>query len=656
MISRANAAPSPAVQATFTTSGKVKQTVYNVRDYGATGNTRIVADGAITSGLKVLTSLTANFTTADIGKLITVKGAGVAGAILGTSIASFNSSTSVTLTASAGSTVSAAVTIYGTDDLAAINLAIAAATPTGGTVFFPPGGYGITGSIVISPVESATKSCVVPSLIADSVPGRIGDIGTSSFLDEVDVVGLYPLTGYSQGALMVDYVSRDNVQSLNGATVKGLGLICNDIAAGMRISNTRRFHVSDIGIDHSAIPTVGASSSGGFNAVQQGGTSTAYNIYENIAVAYSAGDGFAHNAAGDDIFLGCYDLNSTGYAFKCQGFGRFIGCHYEASGQGWYVQGGNKPNMVIGAEFFGVPVGNAVQVTSSGIDFPVQFISCNFQNHPGSSPTEQAGSLIVVKNNGSWPVRAEFIGCTFESNTNMTDFIYVEAAVVTGSNVQFSQSSFLGTPGTTAYNDTSGHNVLQFWGCNGIANLNYNASVLTALSSSNKIPLVINQNDTTNNPNALNISNTGTGNSLNIAHNGGTNNPAVKVVTTGTTGGGNNVLGLELESTTATTGAAINMLWNSAGFTSTGGYGVVNVRQLHASATGHALVVEQAGTGAGISIKSGRVALAASTTATPSMNIASGTAPTSPTDGDIWFDGTNLKMRVSGSTKTFTLI
>ena len=40
----------------------------------------------------------------------------------------------------------------------------------------------------------------------------------------------------------------------------------------------------------------------------------------------------------------------------------------------------------------------------------------------------------------------------------------------------------------------------------------------------------------------------------------------------------------------------------------------------------------------------------ASTTAAASLRIRSGVAPTSPNDGDIWYDGTNLKMRVGGTT------
>jgi len=47
--------------------------------------------------------------------------------------------------------------------------------------------------------------------------------------------------------------------------------------------------------------------------------------------------------------------------------------------------------------------------------------------------------------------------------------------------------------------------------------------------------------------------------------------------------------------------------------------------------------------------------IAAGTTAKSQINLASSTAPTSPVDGDVWFDGTNLKIRVSGATKTVTI-
>ena len=44
-----------------------------------------------------------------------------------------------------------------------------------------------------------------------------------------------------------------------------------------------------------------------------------------------------------------------------------------------------------------------------------------------------------------------------------------------------------------------------------------------------------------------------------------------------------------------------------------------------------------------------------STTAKSSLRIRTGVAPTSPNDGDIWLDGTDMKIRIGGVTKTITI-
>lgn len=49
------------------------------------------------------------------------------------------------------------------------------------------------------------------------------------------------------------------------------------------------------------------------------------------------------------------------------------------------------------------------------------------------------------------------------------------------------------------------------------------------------------------------------------------------------------------------------------------------------------------------------VDIAAGTTALAQIRLRNGVAPTSPNNGDIWFDGTDIKMRIGGVTKTFTL-
>src|SRR5215471_18683743 len=83
-------------------------TLFNVKDYGATGKTLSVSDGAITSGTATLTSASGLFSLNDQGKRITIVGAGSAGASLNTTIASYSSSTQVTIAINASTTVSGA--------------------------------------------------------------------------------------------------------------------------------------------------------------------------------------------------------------------------------------------------------------------------------------------------------------------------------------------------------------------------------------------------------------------------------------------------------------------------------------------------------------------------------------------------------------------
>lgn len=89
---------------------------YEIRDVSEIAESEIatttLTDGAITATDATLTSASATFTTDDIGKEIIVAGAGTAGADLLTTIASWNSATSVELTDVAVTTVSGATVQY----------------------------------------------------------------------------------------------------------------------------------------------------------------------------------------------------------------------------------------------------------------------------------------------------------------------------------------------------------------------------------------------------------------------------------------------------------------------------------------------------------------------------------------------------------------
>ena len=128
----------------------------DIRAYGAVGDAKALTDATMSAGSAVLTSATANFTSADVGKTIYVMcGSSL---LLKTSILSFQSATQVTLATAAtnaswilgGPNVNA---IYGTPNAAALENALAdaqaAALPSVSTsryavrkhVLVPPGNF-----------------------------------------------------------------------------------------------------------------------------------------------------------------------------------------------------------------------------------------------------------------------------------------------------------------------------------------------------------------------------------------------------------------------------------------------------------------------------------------------------------------------------------
>jgi hypothetical protein len=101
-------------------------------------------------------------------------------------------------------------------------------------------------------------------------------------------------------------------------------------------------------------------------------------------------------------------------------------------------------------------------------------------------------------------------------------------------------------------------------------------------------------------------------------------------------------------------GTSVLYLTSSAIYFPTYGQGVLTVG---ASGQISSTASPTIGTGAGIgtsALTSSFLALAAGTTAKSQINFAASAAPTSPNNGDWWFDGTNLNIQISGATKTIT--
>lgn len=137
--------------------GRLRPTpwLFNVTDpaYGAKGDAKVIADGAITTGTAVLTSPSNGFASATPGMYVSVKGAGPTGVTTHIAqIASKQNDGQVTLAASAATSVTGAIVIFGTDDTAAIQAAVTAAetylaTHTYAQVFFPPRPFIVAGAL-----------------------------------------------------------------------------------------------------------------------------------------------------------------------------------------------------------------------------------------------------------------------------------------------------------------------------------------------------------------------------------------------------------------------------------------------------------------------------------------------------------------------------
>jgi hypothetical protein len=118
-----------------------------VTGYGAKADGRDLTAIAITATQTTLTCAGGAFTSADVGKVAYVYGAGTAGADLATTISSVTNSTTVVLAAAASTTVSSGNAFVATDDTTAWQNALAALPANGGTVYLPAGKSYVTSTL-----------------------------------------------------------------------------------------------------------------------------------------------------------------------------------------------------------------------------------------------------------------------------------------------------------------------------------------------------------------------------------------------------------------------------------------------------------------------------------------------------------------------------
>jgi hypothetical protein len=108
----------------------------NISEFGAVGDGRYVTDGNVSGS--TVTSATANFSTADRGKVIVCVGAGSSGKDLTTTIATVVGTNQITLTAAASTAVSPTRVEWGTDNTTALLNALASGA---GSLLIPWGRF-----------------------------------------------------------------------------------------------------------------------------------------------------------------------------------------------------------------------------------------------------------------------------------------------------------------------------------------------------------------------------------------------------------------------------------------------------------------------------------------------------------------------------------
>lgn len=136
--------PSGSALAPSLTSQSVN--IFNVASYGAKGDAKIVNDAVVKNASTALESAEAAFTNADVGKVVTVAGAGAAGAGLNTTIVSVAAGVA-TMAAEAKVTSGAHRCVFGTDDSAAVAAAVTALGSAPGVLLVP--GKSISGKVVL---------------------------------------------------------------------------------------------------------------------------------------------------------------------------------------------------------------------------------------------------------------------------------------------------------------------------------------------------------------------------------------------------------------------------------------------------------------------------------------------------------------------------
>lgn len=224
--------------------------VFNVvDDYGAVGDMRTVFDGACNSAANTkITSATAAFVAADVGKKIVLPFAGASGATYSGTITAIDSTTQVTVSPAISTTTSARGLSIGTDDTTAWQNCLNAAQ----NATYP-------GAAIVVPVTTTNRFMITGTLTISKGGFTIEGIGRAHTSD----IGDYTKSGGSTLCwagttsailLQIAPVAGASNTALQAPLIRGLNFDCRNgdqssALYGIQMLSAHGFHLADVFIN-----------------------------------------------------------------------------------------------------------------------------------------------------------------------------------------------------------------------------------------------------------------------------------------------------------------------------------------------------------------------------------------------------------------------
>ena len=377
---------SPAGGASSASSGLT----YNVKDYGAKGDARRVDDAVTTGSGTTITSATANFTAADVGKQIWGISAGGILRLARTTIASVVSSTEVNVTSNSSGSASGVTLIIGTNDTDALQAATTAAKAANarGAVHVPSGGYIFT-ELPFNFGEASVVHAAC-SLVGDGsnstvfYPAPDYDFGTAT-----SNTGIFAkFDAYSRDGRIEGLRVEGQAYSMSGSGY----IVISDFGNGLTLRDVRIEHVRGL--------TAHVSLGGADFLVDR----CHFEGASYLGVLVAGGGVFQNSYTGNHGYVGL-QIASVGGEGNTSLHLAVIGCIIdESTGYSAYVQA-SKDVKFTACRFFGPSSAYACVVDGTS---KARFVNCEVIDFGN---TGNRGGLKVLSGGVAFVTACRFHGC-----------------------------------------------------------------------------------------------------------------------------------------------------------------------------------------------------------------------------------------------------